>query len=207
MWHDNSVFRHYKYCTKMVAISKQANYKHCGLHSVTWINAICIVIDWHEISNTGTIRRGIYMKMYIRDQVIWFSELSNQCVWADNSETDGVTGFSAQLLLNNVFVGSMFIAMLDQLVGLSSNWQSDAGKYINASISSNLVFDPRKFKQACMWLSGENLVTPPSSTSHTFRFLSCFCGYLTVLVCISLTKAVNLAIRELVEWLYHEILN
>ena len=41
----------------MVAISKQANYKHCGLHSVTWINAICIVIDWHEISNTGTIRR------------------------------------------------------------------------------------------------------------------------------------------------------
>ena len=43
----------------MVATSKQAIYKHSGLHSVTWINAICIVIDWHEISDIGTIRRGI----------------------------------------------------------------------------------------------------------------------------------------------------
>ena len=58
-----------------------------------------------------------------------------------------------------------------------------------------------------MWLSGENLVTLSSSKSHTFRFIGYFCGYLTVLVCISLTKVVNLAIRELVKRLYHEILN
>ena len=77
--------------------------------------------------------------MSIRDQVRWISELSTQCAWADNSSTNGVTRFSDQLLTHNVFVGSMFIAMLDQPVGFSSNWQSDAGNYINASISSDLV--------------------------------------------------------------------
>ena len=63
------------------------------------------------------------------------------------------------------------------------------------------------FSKTGMWLSGENLVTLPSSKSHTFCFVDCFCRYLTVLVCIWLTKTVNLAIRELVKWFYHEILN